>query len=78
MKEIIGGLLFCHLVSAFALYFREMRETQLGSFGKIMKGVEVCFCGYYLLNIVKCLQVLSFFLYFNYMFKIFPDNHEYF
>lgn len=43
-----------------------------------MKGVEVVGLGYFMICIVKCLQIMSFFQYFEYMSSVFPDCQDYF
>ena len=73
MHEIAKALLLCHILSAFVLLFREIRETSVGTFGKIMKGLEVLGMGLFILGIVKCLHVMSIFQYYEYLYWKFPE-----
>ena len=78
MTEIGKSLVLCHILSAFILLYREMRETELGTVGKIMKGVEVMGMGMYIVNMIKCLHVMSVFQYYEFMYWKFPEYQDYF
>ena len=76
MRSVNIALAICHGFSMVVLLFREVRETTLGALGQTMKALEVVGIGFFIMNIVKCCQVMSIFQYYEYMYFKFPDHQD--
>ena len=76
MRSVNIGLIISHVTSSIVLLFREIRETTLGTLGQSMKLLEVVGLGFFVVQIVKCLQIMSYFQYYEYMYFKFTEHQH--